>query len=162
MISSLTDYCPLEFPQVSQIVVNTDLRSLKQVLSWFEQFQRPSVPTFTWLQCQLALAEAFTNAVRHAHAGKQADTPIEIEIEMENGAIALKIWDRGNAFDLEKRLHRATKGVDVQAEGGRGLKLMKQMADYISYTRTADDRNCLFILKKYVPISEARCEIIPS
>ncbi|NJM63119.1 MAG: ATP-binding protein, partial [Oscillatoriales cyanobacterium RU_3_3] len=39
--------------------------------------------------------------------------------------------------------------IDEIAEGGRGLKLMWQIADELSYTRTADDRNCLFVSKNY-------------
>jgi serine/threonine-protein kinase RsbW len=39
--------------------------------------------------------------------------------------------------------------IDELAAGGRGLKLMWQIADELSYTRTADDRNCLFFSKNY-------------
>ena len=33
-------------------------------------------------------------------------------------------------------------------------KLMYEIADYVSYTRTSDDRNCLLIVKRYWPYSQ--------
>jgi len=45
--------------------VNTDMNSLTKVLDWFEQLQDLSLPNEVWFQFQLALAEGFTNAVRH-------------------------------------------------------------------------------------------------
>ena len=33
--------------------------------------------------------------------------------------------------------------IDELTEGGRGIKLMWQIADELSYTRTFDGRNCL-------------------
>lgn len=39
--------------------------------------------------------------------------------------------------------------IDELAESGRGIKLMWQIADQLSYTRTLDDRNCLLVSKSY-------------
>jgi len=39
--------------------------------------------------------------------------------------------------------------IDELAEGGRGIKLMWQIADELSYTRTLDGRNCLSLSKSY-------------
>ena len=147
--SSLTDSCPLEFPHVARILVSTDLHCLKQVLSWFDQCRQPSSPHFVWLQCQLALAEAFTNAVRHAHRDKPQETPIEIEVSASDRAIELRIWDMGAGFNLEHCLQRGQRRVDTSAEGGRGLSIIQQMADGLSYSRMPDQRNCLVIIKQF-------------
>ncbi|MEG5019081.1 MULTISPECIES: ATP-binding protein [unclassified Microcoleus] len=42
-----------------------------------------------------------------------------------------------------------SNSIDQLAEGGRGIKLMWQIADEISYTRTLDNRNCLWLSKSY-------------
>ncbi|MDX2213256.1 MAG: anti-sigma regulatory factor [Oculatellaceae cyanobacterium bins.114] len=128
---------------------NTDLHALAQVLAWFDQFNHSTIPHSVWLQCQLALAEGFTNAVRHAHKGQPSDTVIDIEVVVLEGCLEIRIWDFGAGFDLEKTLARLSKDVNHEAEGGRGLKLMHRMADVLSYTRTPDQRNCLLIIKKY-------------
>lgn len=130
--------------------VKTDLNSLGQVLSWFDQLAYPTMPLNIWLQCQIALAEAFTNTVRYAHSSKPADTPIEIEVTFSRSALEIRIWDYGTEFDLENFLQKAPP-VSEQAEGGRGLRLMEKIADGLAYRRTEDQRNCLLIVKNIVP-----------
>jgi serine/threonine-protein kinase RsbW len=143
------DFCPLESPTRVKIFVRTDLSLLSQVLVWFDQFKQHTLPYGVWLQCQLALAEGFTNAVRHAHHDKPCDTPIEIEVSTRSQAIEIRIWDQGSGFDLEHSLSRMPSFVDVLAEGGRGLKIIEKAADVFSYTRTNDHRNCLLIVKNF-------------
>jgi serine/threonine-protein kinase RsbW len=145
------DFCPLESPKKVKIAVSTDLSLLSQVLVWFDQFKQAALPYAVWLQCQLALAEGFTNAVRHAHQGKPSETPIEIEVSTRSEAIEIRIWDQGSGFDLEKSLSKIPAFVDLLAEGGRGLKIIEKSADVFSYTRTHDHRNCLLIVKNYAP-----------
>jgi len=129
--------------------VSSDRKALEQVLSWFDQFNQPSIPKKIWIQCQLALAEGFTNAVRHAHKDLPPDVPIDIEVTLFPQALELRIWDRGPSFDLEQRLRNLERTVDEQAGGGRGIAILQKIADEISYTRTDDNRNCLLIVKKY-------------
>ncbi len=129
--------------------VNTDLDALAQVLEWFDQFSTPPTPPQTWMQCQLALAEGFTNAVRHAHDGQPLDLLIDLEVQVFDDRIEIRIWDQGAPFDLTERLQRMPRDLDTEAEGGRGLRLMERIADHLSYTRTDDTRNCLLIVKKF-------------
>ncbi|WP_293132654.1 ATP-binding protein [Microcoleus sp. bin38.metabat.b11b12b14.051] len=42
-----------------------------------------------------------------------------------------------------------SNSIDQLAEGGRGIKLMWQIADELGYTRNVDGRNCLFLSKRY-------------
>jgi serine/threonine-protein kinase RsbW len=44
-----------------------------------------------------------------------------------------------------------SENIDNLPEGGMGIKIMSQLADELSYTRTPDHRNCLFIVKNYHP-----------
>lgn len=134
----------------ADLQVNTGLNGLDQVLSWFSQLYDPRIPTSVWIRCQLALAEGFTNAVRHAHKGKPADLPVDIQVAVFDEFIEIKIWDWGDRFDLKTKIENS-ETVDLTAPGGRGLKLMKDIADSLSYVRTADERNCLSIVKNYSP-----------
>jgi serine/threonine-protein kinase RsbW len=139
----------LKFLQQAQIQVNTNLDELAHVLEWFDQFNSCAIPRPIWLQCQLALAEGFTNAVRHAHRGKPLETPVEIEVTVLSQSLEIRIWDSGSVFDLKHVLETLPVEMDKEAEGGRGLKLIKRMADRVDYVRTTDDRNCLLIVKDY-------------
>ncbi|MFM7424115.1 MAG: ATP-binding protein [Elainella sp.] len=142
-------FLQLEPTQINRTQVSTDLGLLSQVLEWFERLDQESVPRSVWLQCQLALAEGFTNAVRHAHADKPADTPIEIEVTLRKHSIELRVWDYGAGFDLEKRLDMLPEPKNQDADGGRGLKIMQQTADVFSYTAVDEQRNCLLIVKHF-------------
>lgn len=132
------------------IQVSTDLNALTQVLAWFDQFNRPPVSYQTWLECQLALAEGFTNAVRHAHSGQPVDLSIDIEVIVLPEWMEIRVWDQGEPFNLHQKLKSLPESMDTDAEGGRGLKLMQRIADSLSYNRTEDHRNCLLIVKHYL------------
>jgi serine/threonine-protein kinase RsbW len=133
----------------ASLQVNTDLDALAQVLEWFDQFNRPPIPSQIWVQCQLAVAEGFTNAVRHAHWNQPMELVIDLESQVFDDRIEIRIWDRGGPFDLNKMLESMPEDLNSEAEGGRGLRLMDRIADQLSYTRGEDTRNCLLIVKSY-------------
>ncbi|USR91587.1 ATP-binding protein [Phormidium yuhuli AB48] len=136
-----------KFPLSASLRVPTDLSALARVLDWFDGLESPIVPQRIWLQLKTALAEAFTNAVRHAHQGESALT-VEIHFEQTAEFLRLKVIDCGPRFDLEAKL-QDLPDVDLNATGGRGLRLMDCIADELCYTRLEDNRNCLSLLKRY-------------
>lgn len=101
------------------------------------------------MQCQLALVEGFTNAVRHAHKDQPIECLIELEVLLFPERMEMRIWDQGAPFNLHQRLNELPQELDCYAEGGRGLRLMQRIADSLTYTRTDGDRNCLLIVKHY-------------
>jgi serine/threonine-protein kinase RsbW len=138
-------------PGKARIQVKSGLNELDPVLSWFAQLHQSPIPTSVWLRCQLALAEGFTNAVRHAHKGKPSDTPIDIEVTLFPEHLEIRVWDCGLPFDLEQKIRDVSDQVDMNAGGGRGLKLMRDISDSLTYRPTTDNRNCLLIVKGYWP-----------
>ncbi len=92
------------YVQHISLQVNTDLNALTRVLEWFEQLKDLSLPNEVWWKFQLALAEGFTNAVRHAHKNLPVETPVQLEIMVFNGRLELKILDCGPYFDFEAKL----------------------------------------------------------
>jgi serine/threonine-protein kinase RsbW len=137
--------------QKSVFQTKTDLTELGRVLNWFDEFVQSSLPNPVLMQCQTLLAEGFTNAVRHAHKGQSVDIPIDFEITLTRQPtgqkIEIRIWDYGQPFDLTQKLNSLPDEIDVESLGGRGLKLIQQMADNFTYVRTEDQRNCLLITK---------------
>ena len=139
---------------VSQTIllqVNTELCALTNVLTWFEGLDHSTVPNPDWLRCKTALAEVFTNAVRHAHKDMPTETPISLEATISKDAIKVKVFDYGSGFDLSKKLSNLDD-VDINALGGRGLDLISQMVDVFTYTKTLDGRNCMLISRNYVSV----------
>ena len=139
---------PADFLQIS-FQVNSDLNALNTVLGYFEQFEQTWIPRQDWLQSQLALAEGFTNAVRHAHKGLPQEIPIEIEISLYSKSIEIRIFDRGHPFDLEGFLKNLNQE-DLKFSGhGQGLLILKKIAAHLSYQPIQDGRNCLLIVKQF-------------
>ncbi|MGB7428313.1 MAG: ATP-binding protein [Microcoleaceae cyanobacterium] len=126
---------------------------LVDVLSWFSELAHQPVPQSIWLRCQLALAEGFTNAVRHAHKNLPSENLfVEMKVSVTEGQIMIGIWDYGPTFDLIEKLQQiSAQTIDKNAGGGRGLKLIQDIADELSYERTEDHRNCLKIVKHWQP-----------
>mgnify|MGYP001506532647 CR=1 FL=1 len=132
------------------IKVNSEITASEQVMSWFEQLNHPPIPDeVIWWECQTILHEGFANMVEHAHKNLPPETPIRIEAERCDRYIEFRIWSCGQIFDLERKLREIPELEDNDSEGGRGLKIMEKMADYLSYERTADNCNCLRMKKYY-------------
>jgi serine/threonine-protein kinase RsbW len=92
------------YVQNISLQVNTELNALTIVLEWFEQLKDLSIPNEVWWNFQLALAEGFTNAVRHAHKNLPVETPVQLEILVFNGRLELKVWDCGPYFNFDAKL----------------------------------------------------------
>ena len=133
--------------QQRHLHVNTDLQQLEQVLDWFNQIDPIPMASVDWLQCQMALAEGFTNAVRHAHHGLPQETPIEIELAVDVNRIEIRIWDMGPPFDLSQQLASLPAQPQQMATEGRGLHLINRITDQLSYLRVDGHRNCLLMVK---------------
>ncbi|MEM9216326.1 MAG: glycosyltransferase [Cyanobacteria bacterium P01_F01_bin.150] len=132
-----------------ELTVKTDYSELTPVLSWFEQLKPDNVPTDVWLECQTILGEGFDNAICHAHKDLPSSTPVRIEVIILSSSIVIKIFDQGPWFDLEERLQTHGGGVEETAERGRGVSIMSAVADYVSYTPTQNNQNCLLLARSY-------------
>ncbi|MDY7019866.1 MAG: ATP-binding protein [Cyanobacteriota bacterium] len=87
--------------QEIKLEVKSDIAFLENVLAWYQQLEDQPIPKPVWWQCQIALAEGFTNAVNHAHKDLPYTTPIELQISVFNESLEIRIWDYGAPFDLE-------------------------------------------------------------
>jgi serine/threonine-protein kinase RsbW len=148
-VSALKDSSQLPSLYQASLKVDTDLSALGHVLSWFDRFASPNISQQVWLQCKTALAEGFTNAVRHAHKNQSSTVPVEIEVRKSSTSLEIRILDYGPPFNLEEKLKTLPDEIDVEATGGRGLKIMSSIADGLSYTRIDTQRNCLLLIKYY-------------
>lgn len=138
----------VSYQRTSQIQISTDPTTLPSVLVWFDQFEPAPIPRSLWLQCQLALIEGFTNAIRHAHGDLPKSTPITIEVSVSSSTIDIRIWDQGPGFDLGAVLKTKLDNHSPHDEGGRGLKIMYLVADQLSYY-SSERGNCLHLHKTY-------------
>ncbi len=134
----------------TRLKVETGLDALEDVLQWFEEFTSPLLPQKFCGECKLAFIEGFTNAARHAHQGLPKTTPIDLELVVFAHCFEMRIWDWGGPFDLQPTFQalRQQGRNPLEDEGGRGLILMHQLTDEVSYLRQPDQRNCLLLRKQ--------------
>ncbi len=143
-------------PNKFHLQVDTKLGSLDSVLSWFEDSISPFLSKKIGWQCEVALAEAFTNAVRHAHYNLPSSTPIDLEVELFSNFLEMRVWDFGKSFDLKAHLTEGESNISsLEKEGGRGLQFIKRLTDELQYLSLSesDARNCLVIRKKYSSVA---------
>jgi serine/threonine-protein kinase RsbW len=152
--------------QQDHLTVKSELKLLNQVQKWFEQFCFQYLYQFGWSEIQvyrlnLALAEGFTNAVRHAHHGLPPDTTIDIEVSLWTDRLEIRVWDRGEPFNPDAIAE--PKPGTLQA-GGYGWFLLRRLSDHVEYERVDGDtlqgnrprgeRNCLLIVKYLCPLQD--------
>lgn len=133
--------------KLERLKVKSDLTVQVQVQEWFEKFylnhiSRKDSSKRQFHRLNLALAEGFSNAVRHAHQELPSETTIEIELAVWEERIEIRIWDQGKPFDpnvLEEPLP------GTLCQGGYGWFLLRRLADQVIYERCQDGRNCLLI-----------------
>ncbi len=134
--------------KTKRIHVSTDLSELSKVLDWFQGLHQESVNAEDWMQCQIALAEGFTNVVRHAHQSLPPQTLVEIDLNFYPNHIEMQIWDSGPPFSLMEQIGRHTASITDASTSGRGLMLLQKIANELDYKRVDKTRNCLSLIKR--------------
>ncbi|WP_027268869.1 ATP-binding protein [Leptolyngbya sp. PCC 6406] len=142
----------MTYGKAMHLVVESRLEALLKVQRWFKEVCTSLEAEMPWVRdrfdyLNLALAEGFTNAVRHAHAALPPETPIDIEVSLAINRVDIHIWDRGQPFD-PTGLPEPEPG-SLSQTGGYGWFLLRRVTDEVSYRRTCD-RNCLAITQ-YAP-----------
>lgn len=87
---------------------------------------------------EVAASEALTNIVVHGYAQIEGGGDISLSLCAEAQGVSLDIRDRGipGPYDLYSRA-ATPESIDVMAESGRGLALIRHLADDIAYFPSA-------------------------
>ena len=99
-------------------------------------------------EVQVALQEACTNAIRHAHKG-DPEKRFHVELRRLDDALEILVKDRGAPFDLD-----AKKPVPPEAlqEGGYGIRIMRSWMDDVTLSREGE-WNVLRLVRRYRTVS---------
>jgi len=98
----------------------------------------------------LAVHEACSNVIRHAHALK-LQLPITLECRVSNEGLEFRLQDEGAPFDFE-----AVPELDPSEirKGGRGVFLIRRYFDEVSCRARPEGGNELRMFKRSRPSSE--------
>ncbi len=84
---------------------------------------------------ELAVGEAFTNAITHGCPPEKGAQVITLRCDLEESALVISIHDPGGGFD-PALLERADRQSEPDAEGGRlgvGIAVMKAVMDDVRF-----------------------------
>ena len=88
---------------------------------------------------RLALVEAYSNVVRHAHRG-QPNLPVILKLELHDRDLSIEIWDQGAGYNPSD--YQAPSPEDKQ-EHGYGWLILNRLMDRVEYRLQTDGGNCL-------------------
>ncbi len=79
----------------------------------------------------IAVTEAVNNAIKH---GSRNDSKknVSLSLSLEDSTIRFKVEDQGDGFDYE-HLPDPTAPENIEKPGGRGIFLMKNLADEVYF-----------------------------
>jgi len=95
-------------------------------------------------EVQVALQEACTNAIRHAHKG-DARKRFRVEMQRHEDALEIFVKDGGEPFDLDAK--KPAQPETLQ-EGGYGIRIMRSWMDEVILTRD-EVGNVLRLVRRY-------------
>ena len=79
----------------------------------------------------IAVTEAVNNAIKHGN-GNQPEKKVTINVHESNGDIKIQVNDEGRGFDFNN-LPDPTAPENLESESGRGIFLMKSLADDVDF-----------------------------
>jgi serine/threonine-protein kinase RsbW len=116
----MTAGSPLTLDVPSDLAVMPMVRQFIESASRLANLDQDSIDAIV-----LAVNEATTNVIRHAHLG-QPEIQVHIECKLLPDGIAVMLFDQGDPFDIT-----AVPDLDPAEErvGGRGVFLMRTLLD---------------------------------
>jgi serine/threonine-protein kinase RsbW len=102
---------------------------------------------------ELCVVEAVTNAIEHAYHC-QLNHEVKVVLNLHPDGVEIEVRDRGDAMDSSllqeagyARLDLNPEAEEILSDRGRGLSIIKEMMDEVSYV-TNGEENCLVMTKK--------------
>ena len=79
----------------------------------------------------ISVTEAVNNAIRHG-SGMNPELNVSLTLSLDQGSIRFRIQDQGTGFDY-KQLPDPTLPENLEKPAGRGIFLMKHLADEVNF-----------------------------
>jgi serine/threonine-protein kinase RsbW len=93
----------------------------------------------------IAALEAANNAILHGNKLNE-NKSVDIEVNIEDNRLKIKIEDEGNGFDY-KNVPDPTAPENIENVNGRGIFLMEKLSDKIEFSRNGATVELEFNLK---------------
>mgnify|MGYP001554123283 CR=1 FL=1 len=101
------------------------------------------LPEQSSLILRLGLTEAFANVAQYG-VKATGDTNIDVGFEVKDGSLKIVIKDPGQGFNWHKHKFMSIDEVNVESEGGRGIPLLREIFDKITWNYLGNHMGLFF------------------
>jgi len=124
-------------PEQPHIEVNWGPATLEVLTSFCKEHLDPLGESELSLSVQLVVEELVTNVVQYGYKG--AEGSVEVSLDIERQTVTLTLRDRSPEFNP----FLLVTGNAGQDEGGRGLSIVRRLAETTLYERNSKGENIL-------------------
>jgi serine/threonine-protein kinase RsbW len=116
--------------------INIEIPSLSENIRMIESFidnakEKYHLNDDIYGNIMIAVTEAVNNAIKHGNQNNSSKS-VSLSLALEEGVIKFCVEDEGNGFDYE-HLPDPTAPENLEKPGGRGIFLMKHLADEVAF-----------------------------
>lgn len=130
-----------EYTMIDAISFSSELSNLTLVESLIDRVcQSVGVHEDVYGNVLIAVTEAVNNAIIHGNKLK-SDSPVGLEVFTNEESFWFNIKDSGDGFDY-MNLPDPTAPENIEKENGRGIFLMRNLADEVAFN---DKGNCVTV-----------------
>ena len=119
--------------QIFTLTINSDLHNVEQVEPFLERFKSQcGLDDRLYYDVLVVLTEAVNNSIIHGN-GRDPDKKVQIIGIIEEERIEFVVEDEGRGFDFNNVPDPTCERLIAQPNG-RGVHIMRNLADYLDYT----------------------------
>lgn len=131
--------------QQEEITLISDPKNVARVETFVERIAKKySIRPNLYGNILISLTEAVTNAITHGNCN-DSNKMVAVRLEYQGKHLAFSVSDQGSGFDFEN-LPDPTTPENLLRIGGRGVFLMRQLADEIRYHDNGRTVEMLFLI----------------
>ncbi len=131
------------FVLVDSLSIPSEFDSLHKVESLIDNVcDKLSVSEEYYGNVLIAVTEAVNNAIEHGNQGRN-DLTVEVEVGDKEADFCFSVKDQGDGFD-HKNLPDPTAPENLEKENGRGIYLMRSLADAVEFENGGRHVNIYF------------------
>jgi serine/threonine-protein kinase RsbW len=117
---------------LNMLRLNSDPCNISQIEAFVQRIvERYKINPDKYGNILISLTEAVNNAIIHGNCKDQSIT-VKIQLDRQNDRIAFRVSDEGCGFDY-RSLPDPTAPENLMRIGGRGVFLMRQLADDLKF-----------------------------